>query len=411
MRVEVISTGTELLRGKNIDTHLSWMAREMEKAGLEVRHYQAVDDHIGRLVDALKLAAARSDAILLTGGLGPTEDDFTRSAAEKAFHRPLVYKPGLWKKIKDRFRKYRIRLTRNNRRQAYVPRGATVLPNPEGTAPGFLLRENGVTFVAMPGPPREMYPMFRRHVLPRLRAEKPLATWEGKAFGVPEGTVDEIVRRIVGKRAAYGLTVRQGQVSISVRAEGSRRRKTLADLSRRIRRALGDAFMEADLPEEVARLLAETGTTIAVAESCTGGLISHKLTDVPGISDVLLESAVTYSNAAKVNRLGVDAGLIERYGAVSEPVARAMALGVARTSGAAMGVAVTGIAGPSGGTREKPVGLCYLAVDGRVERRVFPGERSNVKERAAGAALNMARLKLMRGEGNARKAVGVRGAR
>jgi nicotinamide-nucleotide amidase len=183
-----------------------------------------------------------------------------------------------------------------------------------------------------------------------------------------------------------------GRVNISVRAEGPRRKKVLDGLSRRVRAALGDAYLNAEVHEVVARMLMETGTTLAVAESCTGGLISHRLTEVPGVSRVLLESVVTYSNESKVKRLGVDPALIEAHGAVSEQVARAMALGVARTSGAKVGVSVTGIAGPGGGSERKPVGLCYMAVNDRVESKVFVGDRSHVKDRAAGYALNMLRL-------------------
>jgi nicotinamide-nucleotide amidase len=295
-----------------------------------------------------------------------------------------------------------------------------VLPNPNGTAPGFLLRQAGVIFVAMPGPPREMQPMFLAHVLPKIRRTADFDVWEGFSYGLPEGTVDEIVHGIVGTRATYGLTVRIGRVNISIRAEGSRRQQVLHDLSRRVVKALGPCYMDGELNEVVGRKLIETKTTVAVAESCTGGLISHRLTEVAGISEVLLESVVTYSNESKIRRLGVDPALIAEHGAVSEPVARAMALGVARTSGAAVGVAVTGIAGPGGGTAQKPVGLCYMAVGDRVESRVFSGDRSNVKERAAGYALNLLRLRLIGAEGNAGttgssgaagKAVGVRAGR
>jgi nicotinamide-nucleotide amidase len=394
MKVEILSTGTELLRGKNVDTNAAWLAQQLARAGLEVIHHQTVDDHFGRLVDAIKLAASRSDILIMTGGLGPTEDDYTRTAAEEAFHRPLVYRPEIWKTIQGRFKKSKLRMAMINQRQAFVPKGATVLPNPHGTAPGFLLRDGPVRFVAMPGPPREMEPMFLDHVLPKIDHRPDFDVWTGNSYGIPEGTVDEIVHKIVGKRASYGLTVRWGRVNITLRAEGPHRKKVLADLSRRVCRALGPCYMDAEVHEVVARKLIETKTTLAVAESCTGGLISHRLTEVPGISSVLLESVVTYSNESKVKRLGVDPELIRKHGAVSEEVARAMALGVARTSGAKIGVAVTGIAGPGGGSKEKPTGLCYMAVEDWVESRVFVGERSHVKERAAGYALNMLRLRL-----------------
>jgi nicotinamide-nucleotide amidase len=398
MNVEILSTGTELLRGKNVDTNSAWLAQQLADAGLEVVHHQTIDDHFGRLVDAIKLAASRSDILLMTGGLGPTEDDFTRTAVEEAFHRPLVYRAELWKKIQERFRRTGTRMAAINKRQAFVPKGAVVLPNPNGTAPGFLLREGPVRFAALPGPPREMQPMFRNHVLPRIRTRSDFDVWSCNSYGIPEGTVDEIVKRIVGTRASYGLTVKLGRVNISIRAEGPRRKKVLDDLSRRVRAALGGAYMDAEVHEVVARRLIETGTTLAVAESCTGGLISHRLTEVPGISEVLLESVVSYSNESKVKRLGVDPELIRAHGAVSEEVARAMALGVARTSGAKVGVAVTGIAGPGGGTQKKPVGLCYMAVNDRVESKVFVGDRSHVKDRAAGYALNMLRLGLEGGK-------------
>jgi len=417
MNVELLSTGSELLRGRNVDTNAAWLARELEKAGHDVLWHQTVDDDFGRLVDAVKLAASRADVILLTGGLGPTEDDYTRRVAEEAFHRPLVFHPKAWESIRERFRKYGTKMAAINRRQAYAPEGALLLPNPQGSAPGFALRQAGVFFAAMPGPPREMYPMFLKQVLPRIRVKASFDVWEGKSFGLPEGHVDEIMMGVLGDPRAYGLTVRGGQVSISIRAEGPGRKGVLARLSRRVIARLGECYYPEDLADHVVRRLVETGCTLAVAESCTGGLISHMLTGVPGVSAVLRESVVTYSNESKIRRLGVPEELIRAHGAVSEEVARAMALGVARTAGASMGVAVTGIAGPDGGSKEKPVGLCYMAVNGRVERRVFSGERGHVKERAASFALNMLRLELRRSEGYAGKApkagakVGLRGGR
>ena len=397
-RVEIISSGTELMRGRGVDLHLGWFGRELENVGLEILHHQTVGDDLRHVIDAIKLAVARSDVVLMTGGLGPTGDDHTREAAARAFHRPLVFRAVQWKKIRERFGHHRIRMAAINRRQAYAPKGARILPNPMGSAPGFLIRENGVLFAAMPGPPVEMHPMFLRSVLPELGVQRSFALWEGRAYGIPEGDLDETVRRIVGRRGLYGLTVRAGQVSIMVRSEGARRKQTLRILARKVRAALGDAFLERDLPEEVAHLLMGRGVTLAVAESCTGGLITHKLTEVPGVSSVLLESVVTYSNASKSARLGVAPELIRLHGAVSAEVARAMADGVARSSGARVGVAVTGIAGPGGGSRKKPVGLCWMAVNGRVEKRVFPGDRSGIKERAANFTLNMIRLGLLRGE-------------
>ncbi|HEX7898670.1 MAG TPA: CinA family nicotinamide mononucleotide deamidase-related protein [Planctomycetota bacterium] len=411
MKVEVLSTGTELLRGKNVDTHLGFFARELYPAGLEVAFHQTCGDDFGRIVDALKLAATRADVILMTGGLGPTEDDHTRGAVEEAFHRPLKFHPPLWKAIQDRFRKNRIRMASINRRQAFIPDGAKVLANPNGSAPGFALREGEVYLAALPGPPKEMHPMFRDQVLPAIRVRRDFETWEGKVYGVPEGTVDEITLKITKDPDLYGLTVRWGQVTITLRAAGPSRKKTLAGLAAKLARAFGDNLYAGELHEHVGRRLIETKTSVALAESCTGGLIAHRLTEVPGISAALLEGCVAYSNEAKIRRLGVPENLIRERGAVSAEVARAMARGVAATSGADLGVAVTGIAGPSGATAGKPAGLCFLAVGDWVEEKTFTGDRSMVKERAAGFALNMLRLRLLRGEGYAGTTMGVRGLR
>ncbi|HXX93226.1 MAG TPA: competence/damage-inducible protein A, partial [Planctomycetota bacterium] len=269
MIVEILSTGTELLRGRNVDTNAAWLSRECGKAGLEVLHHQTVDDDFGRLVDAVKLAAARSDVILMTGGLGPTEDDYTRRVAEEAFHRPLGFRAPAWKAIRERFRKYGTPMAAINRRQAYAPRGATLLANPNGSAPGFMLQASGVRFAAMPGPPREMYPMFLRQVLPRIRERTDVSLWEGKSFGLPEGHVDEIVLGAVGDPQAYGLTVRGGQVSIWIRALGPGRQGRLRRWSSRVIARLGRCHYPEELADHVARRLEETGNTLAAAESCT----------------------------------------------------------------------------------------------------------------------------------------------
>lgn len=399
MRIEVLSTGTELLRGRNVDTNLGWIARRLEDLGGEVAYHATAGDDFARLVEELKLAASRADVCVMTGGLGPTEDDLTRPAVEEAFHRKLVFDPKLWRAIVARFRKYKYPIATINRRQAFRPEGAVPIANPNGSAPGFRLEVDGFRLFVLPGPPREMQPMFESGVVPHLAPKKAWDLWEGSSYGLPEADVDVLVKRIVGSRATYGLTVQGGRVRIAVRAEGPRRKKTLDDLSRRIRRALGPKFLEGSLEETVARMLLKRKLTIAVAESCTGGLITHRLTNVPGVSAALLESAVTYSNPSKVRRLWVKDALIAKHGAVSAEVAAAMAEGMAIGSGADVALATTGIAGPTGGTKAKPVGLVYLAVrtggTTRVSERVFPGDRTEIKERAASHALNMVRLALL----------------
>ena len=397
MKVEILSTGTELLRGKNVDTNAAWLAQQLGRAGFEVIHHQTCDDDFGRLVDALKLAASRSDLLIMTGGLGPTEDDYTR-------RRPRRRSTGRWSTV-PRSGSHPGPLQEveaahgDDQPAAGVRAERRERPaEPERTAPGFLIREGHVRFVALPGPPSEDGARCSSTTCFR-RSERGRTSRSGPA----NSTAFRKDRRrdrpqIVGKRASYGLTVRWGRVNITLQSGGATSEEGPRRLCAKPRlRVRGSMLRGAEVHEVVARRLIETKTTLAVAESCTGGLISHRLTEVPGISDVLLESVVTYSNESKVRRLGVDPELIRKHGAVSEEVARAMALGVARTSGARIGVAVTGIAGPGGGSEKKPTGLCYMAVDDRVESRVFTGDRSHVKERAAGYALNMLRLRLGNG--------------
>jgi nicotinamide-nucleotide amidase len=403
-RVAVLSTGTELLRGRSVDTNLASIARALETIGLEVDYHATGPDDLDRLVEEIRLASARAEVVILTGGLGPTEDDFTRRAAAEAFERPLVFQPAAWNAIRSRFRRFRIPMASINRRQAFLPRAAGILPNPNGSAPGFAVESAGRFFFALPGPPREMIPMLQKRVLPRLAAafgnRARFRLWEGRVFGMPEGSVDEIVRPIVARRrgASYGLTVSGGTVNITLRVE----RGSPLPLVRALRRKLGLFLIgPKSLEETVGDLLLRKRQTIAIAESCTGGLISHKLTSVSGISAALLEGLVCYSNRSKTARLGVPAELIRRHGAVSPEVAAAMAEGIARTAGADAGIAVTGIAGPSGGSKKKPVGLVWHAVHyrgrTRVERRVFPGDRPAVKDRAANFALDLVRRALLKG--------------
>jgi nicotinamide-nucleotide amidase len=400
MRAAVLSTGTELLRGRTIDTHLSLIARELEPLGVEIGFHATCPDDHRRLVEEIRIASARAPIVILTGGLGPTEDDFTRAAAAEAFGRPLEFMPALWKEIRARFRRFRIPMAKINRRQAFVPRGARPLPNPNGSAPGFEIRSGPRLFFALPGPAREMLPMFRSRVLPRVAGLglPRLHIWESKVYGLPEGEVDQVVKPVVGRRrgASYGISVSGGIVSLSVKVE----RGSPAGIARDLARKLGIHLVgPRSLADTVADLLLRRKKTLAVAESCTGGRIVDLLTDCPGISGALLEGWVCYSNASKTARLGVPPDLIRRHGAVSREVAESMARGAARAGGADIGVATTGIAGPSGGTREKPVGLVWHAVHysdrTRAESRVFPGDRAAVKMRAANLALDLVRRVLL----------------
>lgn len=408
MNVEVISTGTELMRGQSVDTNLAHIARQLLPMGLEVRYHSTYGDVLEDLSGGIRSALRRAQVVILTGGLGPTEDDMTREAAAKALQRTLVFHAEEFSRIRARFGRLRVPMARINRRQAYLPAGAQIVPNPRGSAPGFICTSAGKFFVALPGVPSEMEIMLEQTVLPalaaRYRPEKDFEIRTFRVFGLPEGTVDEALLRMVRRHRGleYGITVRGGMVTFSFKASGHEGERILNRLSEVARRRFGSALLgdgNTTLEGEVARLLREGDTSIALAESCTGGEVASRLTDISGISKALLEALVVYSNPSKSKRLLVPQGLIQSTGAVSKEVACAMAEGVVRTSGATIGAATTGVAGPTGGTSEKPVGLVFIAVHGRgkteVRRFSFPPERLTVKDRAASWTLNMLRLKLL----------------
>ena len=396
--VALITTGSELLRGRSMDTHLSLISRELEPLGLDIGYHATAPDVRERIVEEIRLASARAGVVILTGGLGPTEDDFTRPAAAEAYGRPLEFSPRTWNAIRARFRRFKTPLAANNRNQAWLPKGARMLPNPLGSAPGFAIETETRRFYALPGPPHEMLPMLRKRVLPHLASlGSPFKVWEGAVYGMPEGSVDERVAPIARRfGAVYGITASGGMIRLSLKLK----KGSLAAVEKSVKRSLGIHLIGGpSLERVVAELLLREKRTIAVAESCTGGRIADRLTDVPGISDSLLESWVCYSNESKTARLGVPSGLIRKHGAVSSEVATAMAAGAARVSGADIAAATTGIAGPAGGSRLKPVGLVWHAVHykgrTRTEKRVFPGDRASVKMRATNLALDLVRRTLL----------------
>jgi nicotinamide-nucleotide amidase len=374
---EVISTGTELMQGRGADANFVFLSRYLTDRGLNVRYHATYGDRADDLERGLKLARARADLIVMTGGLGPTDDDLTRSTAAEVFHRPLVWRPRLWARIRRKLS----RRAPINRRQAFLPRGARVVPNPTGTAPGFVIRDDTCTFVALSGVPDEMRAMLRRVRLPA----RPVRLQTFRIFGLPESVVEQ---KIAGRLGPHGITASRGLITVSVRGGEARRF---------MRRAFGARIVtedERDLERVVGERLIEAGRTLAVAESCTGGLLTDRLTDVPGISKVLLESVVAYSNAAKVARLGVRPETLRRHGAVSRPTAVEMAHGVAVTSGAALGLSTTGVCGPTG----RPIGLAWVGLwDGaraHTCRLTLRGDRRRIKSMIAYHALDLLRRAL-----------------
>jgi nicotinamide-nucleotide amidase len=344
------------------------------------------------------------------GGLGPTEDDRTRETLAKVLRRKLVFHEEIRARIRERFRRRGLPTSASNLKQCYVPEGAEILDNPNGTAPGLWLETGRHMIALLPGPPHEILPIFESDVLPRLAGfgHGPTVRRIIRLTGLGESSMETKLKAVYAampKDVTLTTLASPGDLSLrftcSVKRSRAAAEALLDGLERAVGRALGPWIYSRDgesLEEVVGALLKDRSMTIACAESCTGGLIGHRLTDVPGSSDYFLESAVVYSNRAKTRRLGVPAALIERHGAVSAQVARAMALGIRKTSGADIGIAVTGVAGPGGGTPRKPVGLVYVAVargrGTRVLRNLFFGGRAQVKFQSSQKALDLVRKTL-----------------
>jgi nicotinamide-nucleotide amidase len=411
MGAELLTIGTELLLGQIVDTNAAWMAQRLAEAGIDVFYKSTVGDNWGRIEAAMRLAMSRADVVLMTGGLGPTEDDLTRDVLAAVLARPLRSDPQVLAAIAQRFAHRRVAMPENNRKQAMVPEGAEVLHNPRGTAPGLWIRHGGCALVCMPGVPSEMRPMLLEQVIPRLRANfgirSCIVSRILKTCGISESTLDQRIGDYFRdmRDPTIGVLAHAGEIHVRLTCKGDDPDEISAKLDAlegKIRARLGHLIFGRDdekLEAVVGRLLRERKATLAVAESCTGGLVASRLTDIAGSSDYFERGVVAYSVEAKQGLLNVPAGLIGQQGVVSLDVARAMAAGVRRMSGASLGLATTGIAGPSGGTPEKPVGLVCVALawddgDGAREFRLL-GDREQVKYRGAQMALEMLRRHLL----------------
>ena len=411
MRAVILSIGAELVSGLRLDTHSADISRALTAIGIQVVRHETVDDGAAEIEAAFRAAVAEADLVVATGGLGPTLDDCTREALAAAAGVPLDESAEArehlvaWAKARGRT------LSESNFRQALLPRGAGTLPNPIGTALGIEARVGKALVFVMPGVPAEMTQMLSEQVLPRLRQAAPgrvTVIRTVHTYGVPESVVGEKLADLMApkRRPHVGTAVHGGMIDIHIYATGAPAEiaPLLESDAAAVCRRLGDAVFgqgKDTLEDAVASLLAERRATIALAESCTGGLVAAKLVNVPGISEFLLEGVVSYADESKVRTVGVPEGLIRAHSAVSEPVVRAMAEGVRLRNRASVGLAVTGIAGPTGGTPEKPVGLVWFAVadeKGTVAaKEIFAGDRALIRERAANYALNMLRLRLLKG--------------
>ena len=411
MRIEVLNTGSELLLGTRLNTHGQWIGQELFKLGLRIGRLVTVPD--GEPIrEALAEAVRRADVVLVTGGLGPTSDDVTREAAAAVAGIGLIEDEAALRSLEAFFAKRGRTMAPDNRKQAQVPVGAEVLPNPNGTAPGIYLppRLNGAAHCAvflLPGPPRELYPMWHAEVVPKLRALAGGRAAEGMLqltlAGVGESDlhqeVDADLARIEGLEVGYCARLSEVDVRLIGTAEAIR-----SGRERVLRSFSGHCFSESgeSLESVVIHALAARGWTLATAESCTGGLIASRLTDVPGASAVLTHGWVTYSNAAKVSELGVGADELAAHGAVSETVAGRMAEGALAVSGADLAVSVTGIAGPGGGSDDKPVGTVFIGLARKgmatwVRRELHVRDRTGFKRSVSQAVLELLRREALGG--------------
>ncbi len=409
LNAEIIAIGSEMLTPFRVDTNSLWLTEQLNAIGVEVRLKTIVGDDEGRLEEAIGDALRRSEIVISTGGLGPTEDDVTRQVFARVLKRRLVLHHPTLEKIRARFAKRGIPMPAINERQAMMLEGSMLLKNDHGTAPGMLIEDGGRTAILLPGPPREMKPMYSTLVEPVLRrtvGEMFILRLKLSIFGLSESRVDELAAPIYTRytNPTTTILVKNGEIELHLTAQAkseSEAKSLLDQLGGKLEEALGDVVYSRkneSLEKVVGDNLRRRGYTVATAESCTGGLLAGRLTEVPGSSHYFNEGVITYSNEAKMARLGVPRELIEAHGAVSEEVAVAMARGIRERTKATFGVGITGIAGPGGGTEAKPVGLVWIGLaddeGAQAIRMVFPGDRHFIRVLAVNTALDMLRRRI-----------------
>lgn len=416
MTVELISVGTELLLGNIVNTNANYLSQKCAELGFSLFYQIAVGDNEGRVCEVLQTAISRSDIVILTGGLGPTQDDMTKEAVAKVFGRQLIMDEHSKERIEAYFNfRYKDNdntkvVPNNNWKQALEIEGCIVVDNDNGTAPGYIVEEKGKAVILLPGPPNEMKPMFQDHIYPYLQKlqNKLFLSTMVKICGIGESKAEtDILDLIEGQTnptiAPYAKTC---EVHFRVTAAADNEveaKKMIEPVVKELYHRFGDNIYTTQenesLEEVIVQLLQKNNLTLATAESCTGGLLTGRLVNVPGVSGVINEGFITYSNEAKMKYLGVKEDTLKTYGAVSEQTAREMALGAARTAGASTALSITGIAGPDGGTPEKPVGLVYIGcfINGEVTVKEYfmKGNREKVRDQSVINALDLLRRSIM----------------
>ena len=409
MNAEIIAVGTELLLGDILNTNAQYLSRKLAGLGVGVYYQTCVGDNAERLFSALKIAFDRADIVITTGGLGPTKDDLTKETAARYFGKELIMHNETLAKIEEIFSSQRLTMTESNRKQALIPEGSSILANDNGTAPGIMIENDGKILIMMPGPPNELVPMFENKVAPELakRSGQTFVSTVMRLCGIGESAAEGRIRDLIDAQSNPTIApyAKSFEVHFRLTAASSSREEALAmiePLKAELYNRFGqDIYAEDDTTMEAAvcNLLAERGLKLATAESCTGGMLAARIVDHPGASAVFLEGAVTYSNEAKIARLDVKPETLEKFGAVSSETAVEMAEGATRTSGADVGLSITGIAGPNGGSDEKPVGRVHIGIyafgkSSAIELNL-KGDRAKIRARSAAIALDYLRRTLL----------------
>ncbi len=414
MTVELICVGTEILLGNIVNTNAAFLSEKCAMLGLSMYYQSVVGDNPGRLRELLQTAKGRSDVVILSGGLGPTQDDLTKETAAEVMGKPLVEDGQARKEIAEFMAKRGRAITENNWKQALVPEGCRVLYNPNGTAPGIIMEEGDTRMILLPGPPDELVPMFEEQVYPYLHSLQPevICSRMVKLCGIGESSAETEVLDLIESQQNPTVApyAKIGEVHLRITAKAQSEDAAyalIAPMEGELRKRFGDLVYTDDpqvtLEMAIASLLEEQRLTVTTAESCTGGLLAGRLVNVPGISGYFKEGYITYSNEAKEKILGVSHDTLEAYGAVSPQTAEEMAKGGAKAAGADICVAVTGIAGPDGGTEEKPVGLVYISCycKGKLytQKNQYTGSRSKIREYSVASALTLLRQSILKETG------------
>lgn len=409
IKAEIITVGTEILLGDILNTNTHYLANELANMGIDVYYQITVGDNESRLYKQLDESFKRSDLIILTGGLGPTQDDITKEVCAKYLNMEMEFHKESWDKIIEIHNKMKRIPTENNKKQAYFPIGSIIVPNKYGTAPGCIMEKNNKIIIVMPGPPKEMKPMFDNFIKAYLLKynKDVLKSKVIRIIGVGESKIESDLLDLIQKQKnpTIATYAKDGECTIRVTAKGKNieeAEKLILPVTEEIRHRFKEKVYgedETTIEEEVSKILVNNSLKISVAESCTGGMVSAALINYPGISSVFMEGCVTYSNEAKMMSLGVKKETLDTVGAVSEQCAKEMAEGVAARHNTNIGLSTTGIAGPEGGSDEKPVGLVYMGITINnktiVKKYIFNGDRQQIRNRACKTLLNDLRLELL----------------